>query len=390
MKFATHAALVSDQPMATLAPLLDPALGCQRAILIHGAFRSDNARWLSRVLERHGVETRLEGLTDAFDLESLRTELALALPSDEPILVNISGGSKPMSIAAFEVAGRLGHQPCYVRGQDDHLVWMPATPDTPPTDLPAPHPVADRLTIRDYLAALGLTMEPAGLTTAGDPEKVAALASGIASGKYGDQPAILSRALQNRLIHEGLKPLPNDVRSGCRGFLEACERAGLLRRAPAPRGAYELAQGARLFIGGGWLESHAEATLKTLAYDLPRLQDIATGFLIRRQDDHDPETAVRNEIDVACLYDNRLHIIECKTGRMQGTTASSHGESVVQKLDMLRDLVGGIHGRAILLSRQPPSPAARRRAHRLGLTTWYGNDPIRHLRTRLADWLSQG
>lgn len=91
---------------------------------------------------------------------------------------------------------------------------------------------------------------------------------------------------------------------------------------------------------------------------------------------------VRNEIDVATIVNNKLHLIECKTKNMQ-----SNGDDTLYKLESLKDLLGGFQARAMLISFRPLRYVDITRAKDLGLTL-IGPDQLNQLPLHLKNWFN--
>lgn len=157
MNYPTHAALVHEHPIPTLAPLLDPAHDVRKVILIHGVERREQAEHQARVLRKHGKTVRVEGVRDACDLAALRLDLALILPENTPLAINITGGSKLMSLAAFEIANHRNYAAYYIHRLNNEVAWLNS--DHPPQTIP------DNLNVSDYLEALGYSIRYASSST---------------------------------------------------------------------------------------------------------------------------------------------------------------------------------------------------------------------------------
>jgi hypothetical protein len=120
-------------------------------------------------------------------------------------------------------------------------------------------------------------------------------------------------------------------------------------------------EAARFYVNGGWLEEHVFATLQELRPKVPGIQDLARSLDIVRETSRGEE--VPNEIDVACLAENRLYLVECKTRVWRGKDAGAAGADALYRLDTLTDLLGGLQARAMLVSyRDLPARVLKRAA----------------------------
>ena len=102
---------------------------------------------------------------------------------------------------------------------------------------------------------------------------------------------------------------------------------------------------ARRFSNGEWLENLVHNTVREIQDELPTIQDHSLNVQVYRETGG---REVRNELDVATVVNNKLHIIECKTKGMR-----DDGDDTLYKLESLRDLLGGLQARAMLVSFRP-------------------------------------
>jgi len=137
---------------------------------------------------------------------------------------------------------------------------------------------------------------------------------------------------------------------------------------------------ARFLTNGGWLETHTYQLCTKLKkeYDI---QDVACNIQIKRHPAG--KTPVKNEIDIGLIRANRLYLIECKTKRFEKEA------DILYKLDSLRDLMGGLQGRAMLVSFNTLDKASRARAKELNIALCCKNELI-HLQQHLQNWLIAG
>jgi hypothetical protein len=138
-----------------------------------------------------------------------------------------------------------------------------------------------------------------------------------------------------------------------------------------------ISEDARRFSNGEWLENLVHSTVKQIQDDLPTIQDRSLNVQVYRQLG---EREVRNELDVASVVNNKLHIIECKTKGMR-----DDGDDTLYKLESLRDLLGGLQARAMLVSFRPLRHNDITRAEDLGLAL-IGPDELKDLKLHLTKW----
>ncbi len=379
----THLYLVSAQATPNLTPALDPAIAPRRLILLVSPDMNRRADWLEAVLRPRGIGVDRWGIQDAWDVEHIQLrvlellESAQELLRDQGIALNATGGTKPMSIAAYEAFRAYELPIFYVHPEHDRLVWL-HPPGRGAID------IANRVRIDAFLQAHGSRVQ--SLTT----DAVPAARQALAEWLVGHQ-ARLSGALStlNWLAYKAEPTLrtPALERAQRRdrqlgALIDRCAEAGLLQR----MGDYLRFpdEAARFHLNGGWLEEHVFTTLRGLRGPGHPIQDLARAINLYRVDARGAE--VPNEIDVACLAENRMYLIECKTRRWSDGATRGPGAEALYRLDTLVDLLGGLQARGMLVSYQRLPVTVMQRASDLGIQICAGAR-LPELRSVLASWL---
>lgn len=381
MKHPIHVCLVGADPVANLTPALDPVFAPDEVVLVVPDGFEQQATWSQKVLEPRGIRVTRYPVGDPYDIAITR-ERILELVSereDARPALNASSGARPLSLAAYEVFRQLDLPVFYVHPRTDDLVFL-SHPDHPDDATPTAQ-LADRMKLGTFLAAHGAQIESTG-PAVGVPATLRALCDDLVAQVEDIIRPIgtlnyLAGTAEGSLYSESLGPglrAAEDLQALIRRF----ERAGCLERA-GDRLVFPDEE-RRFFVQGGWLEAHVFGILVGLRSARPTLQDLARGVQIARSAGGG---AVRNEIDVAFLADNRLHVIECKTACLERGDA---GTTALYKLDSLADLLGGAHGRAMLVSFRPLEGYQKRRADELGIEVVAGR-ALASLGQRLLDWI---
>jgi hypothetical protein len=357
-----HLCLVSDQPVPSLTPLIDPALGVKRVILLCAPDRLQYADWLKNTLLVYRIAAEILPLADAYDLTRLTSELTVlrdALP--EGVSVNITGGSKLMTLAAWEVFDRPKDSIYYVRIKDDAIDWIrPKSASL--------YPVRDRLRIGEYLMSLGVTIRPDGLIRSKVPDVRYRLAKELLNNPN------LRKQMQRfakRLADEDFNKR-NWRRSGLAFRLI---EAGLLTDDSRSVNVVNN------FVSGEWLEELAFTHIESIRRQDRLIHDLVRRLIVQRG--ARPEGLIENEIDVACLRNNTLYLIECKSGARD---VIQRGQETLQKIACLHDQIGGLRGKLMLVTCTPLSQARQARAQELGIDLLVAKD-MRQLSKRLTAWL---
>jgi hypothetical protein len=153
-------------------------------------------------------------------------------------------------------------------------------------------------------------------------------------------------------------------------------------------------EAARFFANGGWLEAHVYEVLQSLRGQHVGLSDVALGVRVSFADGarRNPHSNDKNEIDVAFLFRNTLHLIECKTANLAqtGLGDDSKATEAIYKMESLLKL-GGLRTRGMVVDYRgelAKSEANQKRAKEAGIAIVSGvqlKDLKGHIR-RL--WLS--
>ncbi len=378
----THLCLVSAQATPNITPASDPAVAPRRVILLVSPDMRQRAAWLEEVLKRRGLKVDQWPIDDPWDVEQVQTRVLELLEherdalAEKRIALNATGGTKPMSIAAYEAFRAYELPIFYVHPERDRLIWLH------PQDLP-PRDLADRVKLDAFLAAHGAGVEGEPNRPPADTGNLALAETLVRDLARFVQPLKTLNWLAGSAEH-GLISLPMDERqqgnATLQDLIDRFTRHDLLSR-DGDRLRFS-DETARFFVNGGWLELYVFEQLRRMPRaDLP-IQDLARGLPIFREVRGKP---VRNELDVAFLADNRLYIVECKT-RQWSAQGGGPGAGALYKLDTLKDLLGGLQARAMLVSYHDLPDHDRRRAADLGIRVCAGRE-LQTLHKALTDWV---
>lgn len=379
MRTDIHVLLVSDQATPNITPLLDPALRPAEVALVTSPDKTRQAEWLEQALQDTGIRMARIPIADAWDLPGIADTLLdwLAGRGDQTVALNVTGGTKLMSIAAYEVFRGDDRPVYYIHPEYDRLIWLA------PAGLPS-QDLADRIKLPRFLAAHGATVVEQG-SRWGVPEPLRRLTEDLVLN-IGSLAPTLGRL--NHLAHTAEQTLlsqpiaPEALRHpGFRALQRKFSDASLLQERDDGRLAFP-DEASRFFVNGGWLEDHVYGLCLNLKKEL-RIQDIGRGLKVERKTQ---AGAVRNEIDLALLKDNRLHIVECKTGTFAESQGGDKGAETLYKLDTLTELLGGLKAKAMLVSYKPLRPADLQRATDLRIEVCQAND-LRQLPELLKRWI---
>ena len=378
-----HICLVSQQAAANLLPALDPTLKPAKIVLVVTAKMQRQAAHLTAVLKENAIQAELLQLSNEQDFHQTENELIelAARLEEHTVTLNITGGTKLMSVAAQSVAQASGWRMFYVDADTDRAIWLGQ-------DKTPPHPLQEQLKLRHYLRSYGfeLTSKPnRSQASAAQQRLTQTLVEQV--GSLEASISVLNALAQDAENRRSLGVPMNDWQRDSRSLdvlLRYFEDAAALS-VQGDRIQFA-SEAARDFVKGGWLELHAIQAVHQVTGSLG-IRDKAMGLEVQ-----DVTTETRNELDIAFMARNRLFVMECKTARIdrpqgQGDrTAPPKANDTLFKLAENCRRIGGLGTRGMLVSYRKLQPPEMTLAEALGIKVVAGSD-IARLPEKLKHWV---
>ena len=334
-KYDVQVCLVEGNPIANLTPILDRGVKPERVILVGKPEANENFKNTLKVLDEYHVEYEIFELSDTWCMTYLLdcfTDLAGRLEG-QSVGLNISGGTKPMTLAAQEAFRMAKIDIFFVHLDKDHMSWLYPRGET--------YDLEDKLCLKNYFLSQGYNLISGGRRKISGEVKdlldFMVTHTDADSSEIGQLNYLASKAKDANRLTVDLR----DVRrpsSMLPKILEEFRQADLANTYDGKTWTFR-DDDALFLANGGWLEEYVYGTMSSLG---SHMQDYGISLEVTK-DGH----GSKNELDGAFLYDNRLHVIECKTARFDG---NSKGVQILHKLDNLRDLMGGLHAKAYMIS----------------------------------------
>jgi len=392
--YTTHLCLVSAQATPNLLPVLDEAWRPKKVVLACSAQMKHAAVGLRSVIQAKcpglGVETL--NLPNAYDYTALSDTFLtyLAEHADDNIALNVTGGTKLMAVAAQEVFRSAGKPVFYVNVENDDVLVI--------GEKAVSQPLRAKLKVHEMLRAHGysVTNQDRPQVTRELRDLTARLIDHVASAgrALGTINALARTARDEPSLRVELSPAQYDSRS-LADMLALFADAGLLRQ--NGQTLVFKNEESRAFVNGGWLESHVFEALQSLRAQHESLSDVAMGVRVSFGG-ADPRASAKvrdkNEIDVAFLYRNTLHLIECKTANLTqgGKGDDSKATEALYKMESLLKL-GGLRTRGMVVDYRgqlSSSESDRQRAAEAGIAIVAGNQ-LKDLKGAISRlWLARG
>jgi len=276
---------------------------------------------------------------DAYRIESTKRACEkIIVESEEDVTVNITGGTKLMSIGAYQAAVEHGCPAIYVETNQKRILHQ-HNPDGV-ADIPFPRKA---LTIDDCLAAQGKTASASRSYTEEEIESARVLGQGA---RAMNQLASKIREAGNR---KSLQIEWHNISNKVRNMLNSLDNKGLIHISSASgrHRKFSVTPAFERWLRGHWLEAYVYDTAVKCGFD-----DVQTGVKI-----FFGNSQVGNEVDVLVAHNTRLTIISCKTGK----TEKDH----LNELVTLADEAGGLFANAVLVTSTVPVPVFSKRAEML-------------------------
>jgi hypothetical protein len=374
--YTAHLCLVSAQATPNLLPVLDEAWRPTKLVLACSAQMKAAAAALRAVIQTKcpGLVVETLDLPNAYDYGALSEAFLgyLADHADEDIALNVTGGTKLMAVAAQEVFRSAGKPVFYVNVETDEVLVIGAASGAASGEKSTRQPLRAKLKVHEMLRAHGYTV-----TAQENPQITRELRD--LTARLIDHVASAGRALGaiNALARSardvpGLKAELSPAQYDSRSLMDI---VALFADADVLRQTGQVIQfkdeAARFFVNGGWLEAHVFEALQSLRAQHDGLSDVAMGVRVGFTGKAKDQMRDKNEIDVAFLYRNTLHLIECKTANLAqgGKGDDNKATEALYKMESLLKL-GGLRTKGMVVDYRgqlSQSEADRQRAAEAGI-----------------------
>jgi len=365
-----HVCLVSQQAAPNFIPVLDSRFRPQRVILVVSPDMRERAAWLESALKQRGLQVDQYPIQDAWSVPQIQAELLQLLIKEEgtDLALNVTGGTKPMAIAAQSVFDSEKRPIFYVHPERDEVI--------PLFRNEAPFRIEQRVQIPDYLSIHGFRqidrdtrVFPKECYLLGSEwvKEVGRLAKWL--GKLNYLAAQCASKLRCAVpAPDKDRPLWEMIDKLCEHGLATLDKSEIVF--PDEK--------ARFFANGGWLELYVDDVINNNKAALG-IQDSARNLKVESSGN------ARNELDIAVLAKNRLYLVECKTRKMGDAEDGTPGTETLYKLDSLTSL-GGLNTRGMVVSYQTLNRWDKQRAKDMRIQVIEGGQ-LRNLAQHLQDWM---
>ncbi|CAH0533720.1 hypothetical protein VST7929_01595 [Vibrio stylophorae] len=356
----THIGILDADPVRLITPILDNGIPASRLILIGESKQLADFERMQAILVQRQVECEFFEISDTIRTSELQAQISVLaqrlMQSQDPVWFNASCGLRHRLLSAYEVFRSIQCPIYVVEPFTDAICWLY------PQEMQQKQ-VQDHIQLADYLSIFGARCEiEEPNISAHDAQQLMLLCHAWANNalELGPGLATLNYLATTCRKEQVLSVELSEKQQGYRELAMLINDLMAAKLATYKQGMLTFRdEFARRFANGEWLETFVHGTVKKIQQVLPTIQDNSIGVQVYRQIG---EKEVRNELDVAAIVNNKLHIIECKTKGM-----NQDGDDTLYKLESIRDLLGGLQARAMLVSFRPLRGHDMIRAEDLGL-----------------------
>ena len=307
----TVVCLVSHQPMANAIPVLE--LNPDKAILLRTKQESKIAINLQKLFEKKKIKTEIyEDFIDPYELETVKTACREIINKNESdTVLNVTGGTKPMAIAAYEI----------FKSSDKKIIYYDPVHHSNITMNPIEtekRPITTKINIGDYLLAHGYSII-SDSTKAGRAEQKRDFLNGFNYKRFNEFMKFYTEVKSKYSMN---RPRFEYVKYGFK-FSKSLDKITILDEQTRTKIKTEMSG----FNFGDMLEDLLFLKLKNKEHD-----DIKYSVKIAKE-------GVKSEIDVLLTKDCKLFLYSCKD-KMKTDKFD------IFEIEVLRNVAGGTFGKA--------------------------------------------
>lgn len=393
-QYDIHACLISGQAAPNLLPALTHNFKPRKAIFITTQKMKKNANYLKKAFEDKGIKTEIFTLTDEFDFHKMENELIDIFEKyeHENIALNVTGGTKLMSISAAHVFSLIEKPIFYTDTDKNRIVFI--SKDGNEELLPNIE-MQGNVKIETYLSAYGCNV-----LSSKEMQSEIAMLEPIEKfvqyyEKYNNLIPMLNWHAMNAKNNSNQSTFTEEKNSAGIKISEIDYLFNELNNVNIIN--YDgkkidfKNEETREFLNGIWLETYTYNIIKSLKNidDILYSVEVANPKYCLRKNKYDKDNKGNvNEFDIVFMAKNKLHIIECKTHKIDKKNKKE--EDILYKLETLKDY-GGLMTKKMLISYfDIIDDAIKNRASFLNITLISAKDLRQaRLKEKIQEWIGR-
>ena len=272
----SHLCLVGDEAITNITPLLDSNFRPAKAYLAVAPQYQQMSEYLAEVFRQLSVEFQTISIDSAWDIERIREQLMGFMESQQnnDIMLNLSGGTQSMTLAAHEVFLAYDRPVFHVHPHTDHVVWLSPS-NRSSFDL------EDRLKLREFFLARGSTITGTPMRNRISQTRQIFTGILIQNAETFSQPLRTLNWLAGESKKDLTSPKINTSQTDTLSELITLFEAEQIVTVKNDQLHFQNEEN-RFYCNGGWLEEYVYSQILELRDELP-IQDAAMGIEIERK-----------------------------------------------------------------------------------------------------------
>lgn len=278
-----------------------------------GMEKSGTRNWILDTIALDQAQLLETVIVNEFSFEDIETKLIEAINDEDTYIVNLTGGTKVMSLAVYEFFKSVSSEMYYLTGKGEKIKLHPGR-----------RKVASKLnatiSLRDYLTAYGFN-----ITNQSSPlrnKETAQKCLGYFLHQFDKARDVPALQLIRSARGKGIKDLANNPE--LLSFIHAID---FETEAEGKLSKYECR-----YLSGDWLEEYLYYFLKD-HFDITG-SSIGLGL-------HVEKGGTPNEFDVLLMRNNKMYLFECKTSvYLNSEESQTFISETIYKSDSLRNKFG--------------------------------------------------
>lgn len=358
-----HLCLVSDQPMANFLPVLDDNLQPTEVTLVVSAQMQAKANFLREQIRQLGIGiTEDLVVSDPSNISRLQDEFMEWVDKNnhDDYVLNATGGTKPMAIAAQEVCRAYQIPIFYLDIMANKVTWMKTDVSIEWCNNFDNYSLQQTPTLNQFFKIHGVNInKKKGIQISErwryvfDEFVMNQLRNQDDIGKLNYYASVLDDENHNGLRYSG------QVQFNNQDFHDALYAHDIIKYTDANKFEFRN-DDAKDFCNGGWLEEYVyQEIFELLNRDIRR---VMKNLEITSRDRNNQE--VKNELDVVAMHGNTCYVFECKTKSMKTDDVVN---DAIYKLAAITSRRMGLKTRSFLISYRTINPDKKRRAKEFGI-----------------------
>jgi hypothetical protein len=376
----THIGIIDKEPIRLVTPLLKTHKNISEAYFLGDNTQIQTFEHIKKILTSRNIQCFFYEITSKPDINLLMKNLSdftqYINKKNRTIIFNASCGLRLRLLSAYEVFKKFNWPTYIIELETNKICWM--------TDMPNLHILQSRgnISVNEWLHIFGAEVYSDQVSNLINNQWVENISKKWAtnanelSQAFGVLNFLATTCRKTELLSVDLSPKQVQYIE-LKSILNDLESNGLITKNGVT--ITFSSEMARSFCNGVWLTELVYLTLIDLKKDYSCISDLSYNINFNRYIDG---KIIKNKFDIASIINNKLFIIECKTKSMKDT-----GDDTLYKLDSLREFIGGVQSKSILISLKPLRTSDILRSTDLGIFI-IGPSELPDLKNIFKAWLT--